>query len=182
LLDVPRYDFNWQHNYAFADAVPVHDDTRLEFEAVFDNSAGNPVNPDPAQYVSWGDQTWEEMAVAFVDAAFVRSTGSSGSAGGRAAASGSRRETAAGDTAASRSDSAGTGDPEGAVTAEKQRRIDRHLEELFAKLDRNTNGTIQRSECDLLFRRFTFEQYDGNRDGTITRAEAADTLRQYLVD
>ena len=39
--------------------------TRLEVIATYDNSPGNPYNPDPAATVRWGDQTWEEMMIAF---------------------------------------------------------------------------------------------------------------------
>jgi hypothetical protein len=35
--------------------------------AHFDNSAGNPANPDPKKTVTWGDQTWEEMMIGWVD-------------------------------------------------------------------------------------------------------------------
>ena len=38
---------------------------QLSFEAVFDNSEANPFNPDPSEWVTWGDQTWEEMALSF---------------------------------------------------------------------------------------------------------------------
>jgi hypothetical protein len=30
-------------------------------EGHFDNSADNPLNPNPSQAVFWGDQTWDEM-------------------------------------------------------------------------------------------------------------------------
>ena len=41
--------------------------TRLECTATFDNSTGNPGNPDPTAEVRWGDQTWEEMVAGFFD-------------------------------------------------------------------------------------------------------------------
>jgi hypothetical protein len=69
LLDVPRYDFNWQHFYELKQPVPLHQFERLEFTAKFDNSAANPANPNPAETVMWGDQSWEEMAVVFVEVA-----------------------------------------------------------------------------------------------------------------
>lgn len=69
VLDVPRYDFGWQHRYELADPIPLQDVTKMQFTAVFDNSAGNPVNPDPKETVFWGDQTWEEMALAIVTVA-----------------------------------------------------------------------------------------------------------------
>jgi hypothetical protein len=39
----------------------------LRCEGRFDNSAKNPDNPDPTQTVSWGDQTWQEMLVGWID-------------------------------------------------------------------------------------------------------------------
>lgn len=63
LLNVPRYDFNWQNGYVFAQPVPLPRGSTLRCIATYDNSAGNPANPDPNQLVGWGDQTWEEMLV-----------------------------------------------------------------------------------------------------------------------
>jgi hypothetical protein len=68
-IDVPAYDFNWQHNYQFQKPPRLSDVTGLSFEARFDNSKENPFNPDPSETVTWGDQTWEEMAVVFLDVA-----------------------------------------------------------------------------------------------------------------
>ncbi len=69
LLQVPTYDFNWQHSYELTDPLPLRDFSDLEFEATFDNSADNPTNPDPSEFVTWGDQTWQEMAVTFLSVA-----------------------------------------------------------------------------------------------------------------
>lgn len=69
LLDVPNYDFNWQHNYELTEPIPLSSIDSLAFTAVFDNSDQNPNNPDPSEYVSWGDQTWQEMALAFITVA-----------------------------------------------------------------------------------------------------------------
>ncbi|MEM1067602.1 MAG: redoxin domain-containing protein [Planctomycetota bacterium] len=69
LLDVPAYDFNWQHNYELTSPMPLESVDQLKFTAVFDNSNENPNNPDPNEYVSWGDQTWQEMALAFITVA-----------------------------------------------------------------------------------------------------------------
>lgn len=65
LLKVPEYDFNWQHIYQLQNPIPLKQIDKLQFTASFDNSSQNPFNPDPQQTVTWGDQTWEEMAVAF---------------------------------------------------------------------------------------------------------------------
>jgi hypothetical protein len=61
LLSVPKYDFNWQHTYVLAEPRRVPKGAKLRTVAVYDNSAGNPFNPDPARRVGWGDQTWDEM-------------------------------------------------------------------------------------------------------------------------
>ena len=67
LLDVPRYDFNWQNTYNLAEPKPMPQGTEIRCTARFDNSADNPANPDPATDVSWGDQTWQEMVVGTMD-------------------------------------------------------------------------------------------------------------------
>jgi hypothetical protein len=61
LLSVPRYDFNWQTYYMFAEPVPLPKGSRIHSTAWYDNSAANRSNPDPTVDVRWGDQTWEEM-------------------------------------------------------------------------------------------------------------------------
>jgi thiol-disulfide isomerase/thioredoxin len=63
LLDVPRYDFNWQNVYWLAEPKLMPAGSRLVCEASFDNSADNLANPDPSRPVHWGDQTWDEMMV-----------------------------------------------------------------------------------------------------------------------
>lgn len=70
LLNVPRYDFNWQTTYFLKSALDLPKGTKLECTAWFDNSANNPANPDPAQTIYWGDQSWEEMNVGFMEIAF----------------------------------------------------------------------------------------------------------------
>ena len=69
LLKVPYYDFNWQHNYELTQPIALSSIDQLAFTAVFDNSDDNPNNPDPNEFVSWGDQTWQEMALAFITVA-----------------------------------------------------------------------------------------------------------------
>jgi peroxiredoxin len=63
LLDVPRYDFNWQNTYALAEPKLLPEGTQILCKAAFDNSADNLSNPDPTSPVHWGDQTWNEMMV-----------------------------------------------------------------------------------------------------------------------
>lgn len=72
LLEVPHYDFNWQHTYVLKEPLPLKQLAGLEMVATFDNSPANPFNPDPSQYVTWGEQTWEEMALTFFEVARPR--------------------------------------------------------------------------------------------------------------
>lgn len=66
LLDVPRYDFNWQNVYMLAEPKPMPAGTKIEMVAHFDNSEKNLLNPDPTARVFWGDQTWQEMMIGSV--------------------------------------------------------------------------------------------------------------------
>ena len=61
MLDVPRYDFNWQTYYLFATPLEIPAGGKITAMAWYDNSASNKDNPDPSIDVKWGDQTWEEM-------------------------------------------------------------------------------------------------------------------------
>ncbi len=63
LLNVPKYDFNWQHSYIPKKPIALPKGTRLDCVAYFDNSEKNRYNPDPTKTVRWGDQTWEEMMI-----------------------------------------------------------------------------------------------------------------------
>jgi len=67
LLRVPRYDFNWQHEYLLAEPRRLPAGTVLEAVAHFDNSRDNPANPDPAQTVHFGLQTDEEMMIGYFE-------------------------------------------------------------------------------------------------------------------
>lgn len=67
LLEVPRYDFNWQTAYRLAEPMELPAGTRMHCIAHFDNSAENLNNPDPTQTVRWGDQTWDEMMIGYYD-------------------------------------------------------------------------------------------------------------------
>jgi len=67
LLDVPRYDFNWQLGYRLAQPLTVKAGSRLRATAWYDNSRGNPANPDPTKPVKWGLQTYEEMMLGYVE-------------------------------------------------------------------------------------------------------------------
>ena len=67
LLDVPAYDFNWQLQYRLAEPLSLPRGTRLVYTAWYDNSTGNPANPDPTKTVRWGPQTFDEMMLGYVE-------------------------------------------------------------------------------------------------------------------
>lgn len=66
LLDVPKYDFNWQLWYNYREPKLIPKGTVMHCTAHFDNSEDNPFNPDPTKTVTWGEQTWEEMMFGFM--------------------------------------------------------------------------------------------------------------------
>jgi len=65
LLDVPKYDFNWQLWYMLKEPKQIPKGSTMECTAYFDNSADNPANPNPNTTVNWGEQTWDEMMFGF---------------------------------------------------------------------------------------------------------------------
>jgi hypothetical protein len=67
LVSVPKYDFQWQTIYQLKDPVELVAGTRLDSVATFDNSPSNPFNPDSSAIVHWGDQTVDEMHIAFLE-------------------------------------------------------------------------------------------------------------------
>ncbi len=69
LLDVPRYEFDWQNAYILEDPKPMPEGTIVRCVGHFDNSADNPNNPDPTAAVTFGEQTNDEMLIGYMDAA-----------------------------------------------------------------------------------------------------------------
>ena len=61
LLSVPNYSFNWQLIYYLATPLSLPAGAKVQVTAHWDNSANNPLNPDPGKAVTWGDQSWDEM-------------------------------------------------------------------------------------------------------------------------
>ena len=66
---VDRFDFNWMNNYIYADdsAPVVPKGTVLHITAWYDNTTANKFNPDPNQWVGYGERTIDEMGEAFVN-------------------------------------------------------------------------------------------------------------------
>jgi hypothetical protein len=66
LINVDDWDFNWQGMYQYKDPIAIPVNTKLALEAYYDNS-GSWRNPnDPPKAVSWGEQTTDEMCIAFI--------------------------------------------------------------------------------------------------------------------
>ncbi len=61
---ISRFTNNWHINYIYdPDSAPVFPKgTVLIVTSIHDNTAGNKNNPDPRQWVIWGDRTVDEMA------------------------------------------------------------------------------------------------------------------------
>ena len=73
LSQVNKYDHNWQIAYIYDDdAKPLlPKGTVLQFTTVFDNTANNPINPDPEQWVVFGRRGVDEMSHAWVGITYV---------------------------------------------------------------------------------------------------------------
>ncbi len=65
VLDIPKYDFNWQTEYVLSERKKLPAGSRVLCEAVFDNSEANLNNPNPDKTVTWGDQTYQEMMIGY---------------------------------------------------------------------------------------------------------------------
>ena len=153
LLSVPSYDFNWQHTYELAEPIPLANLDELRFEATFDNSSGNPFNPNPAEWVTWGDQTWEEMAVAFFAVSEPRI----------------------------KPKSTIVRPQQSEVTSEsdRQKQIDAYVARVLKKMDGNGDGYIVEDEAPIVVRRFRgFGSLDTNADGKATKDEILELAKQ----
>ncbi len=153
ILHVPRYDFNWQHVYELSEALPLGTVDELDFSVTFDNSASNPFNPNPSEYVTWGDQTWEEMAVAFFEVSQPRNA---------------------------RSPSSNVSPPDRRADEELNERVESFVTEFFARFDQNGDGWIERSEPPLSFRRFAFDRFDQDGDSRLSKEEIGNSARERM--
>jgi hypothetical protein len=67
LLWVPKFDFNWQTVYRLKDPMIIPKGTRIIVTAHFDNSTKNKHNPDPTKAVRWGDPSYDEMMIGWIE-------------------------------------------------------------------------------------------------------------------
>jgi hypothetical protein len=67
ILNVPRFDFNWQFNYELAEPLHLPAGSKITGIGVYDNSPTNRWNPAPNLPVYWSEQSWDEMYQAFTE-------------------------------------------------------------------------------------------------------------------
>ena len=67
LLWVPKFSFNWQSVYWLKKPVMIPKGSKLIITAHYDNSTKNKYNPDPKKDVRWGDPTYDEMMIGWLD-------------------------------------------------------------------------------------------------------------------
>ena len=142
LLDIPRYDFNWQLLYRYFEPLSLKAGDALRFTAWFDNSDKNPANPDPTKTVRWGAQTFDEMHLGYVEyyVPGAKPGESPSLHGGRLRAGGGTRSGF-------------------------------DLEAIFKRLDRNSDGRLIGDEIPEA-QRDNLMRLDINKDGAITLEEA----------
>lgn len=158
LLDLPKYDFNWQLRYDLQEPQVLKQGSKVILTAVYDNSADNPANPDPSRTVRWGDQTDEEMMIGYVET-YAAPGERRGRSGGRAAAA---PATSSAQVLFSLLDQDGSGLLD---TAELER-----VGERFPGL-KSENGLLER----------VFREADGDSDGKLSLPEfeaARDQIRR----
>jgi hypothetical protein len=70
---VSEFDFQWMSNYVYADdhAPLLPKGTILRLTSWYDNTTANKANPDPNQWVGWGDRTVDEMGHAWINMTYM---------------------------------------------------------------------------------------------------------------
>jgi hypothetical protein len=184
ILDVPRYDFNWQHVYAFQQPWELRGISHVEFEASFDNSPQNPANPDPSKAVTWGDQSWEEMAIIYFDVAWrIRSDDGQAAAVdsedvGAEAGSALDRGTppSASPQVSVRTTATGVkAVADDGLTQDERDEVERQVTSFFNEFGQPGQATIPKSQLPEAIRRFAGLDRDG--DDRISRQEVWDAFR-----
>jgi hypothetical protein len=122
----------------------------LELTTTFDNSKGNPFNPAPEEYVVWGDQTWEEMSVAFLEVAKPL-----------------KRDSAAMELANTPAVVKTTSKEMDEPTAGQTR----YADDFLAKFDSNRDGAVVVAEVPRIVKDYSFSRIDADGNGSITRDE-----------
>ncbi len=67
MIWIKDWDFNWQGQYQYKTPLSLPKGTKIELQTIYDNSSNNPKNPNaPPQLVHWGENTTDEMCIAFI--------------------------------------------------------------------------------------------------------------------
>ncbi|MGE3409196.1 MAG: EF-hand domain-containing protein [Pirellulales bacterium] len=162
LLRIDDWDFNWQSSYQYVQPVRLAAGTRLVLEGIHDNSADNFRNPfNPPRRITWGEQTTNEMSLAFLQVVPVDEASLPVLAQNRL-----RVGIRAG------------GEPNPTVAIKLP-----SAAELFKKFDRDGDGLLSLEEVALANRKTTEEmepqvrRFDSDKDGAISLSELEEALR-----
>lgn len=144
LLRIPQWDFDWQNRYTFSSLVRLPKGSMLRAELRYDNSAGNPANPNkPPVRVRWGRETTDEMGSVTLLV-----------------------------VPADQQDLELLLRAVGQKNAEKAiARANEALDAQFANLDTNRDGKLKKDELPRPLRAF-FDRLDKDHDGALTKDEA----------
>lgn len=152
ILDIPRYDFNWQLEYRLAEPVLLRKGSRIDITAWYDNSEDNPANPDASRTVPWGDQTDDEMMLGYVEYYIPSEVISGNSAAEQSKSDASLRKTLG---------------QRLQLTKAKARLA-------FRQFDKDKDGMVTRTE---LSRRRLFDLLDADGDDVLTLEEVLAAAR-----
>lgn len=148
LLDVPRYDFDWQLRYLLREPLDVPAGSIVRCTAWYDNSAANAANLDPEKVVRWGKQSFDEMLIGFIEYVLAVEDPSMDDGQGPVA------PRTAGNTSTT-------------VT----RRMT--LREFLDRFDANADGRLERGELPEHMRG-QFQRFDRNGDGVVSSDDFAE--------
>lgn len=66
LVDVPKWDFNWQGLYLYETPIEVSPQSNVQLNCWYDNSMANQQPGQTPRDVRWGDGTFDEMCLNYV--------------------------------------------------------------------------------------------------------------------
>ncbi len=67
LVNIEDWNFNWQGTYLYKNPIELTSGAHLKLTTIYDNSTDNPLNPNnPPKTVRWGEETTDEMSLAFI--------------------------------------------------------------------------------------------------------------------
>jgi hypothetical protein len=148
VLDIPKYDFNWQLRYELREPLEAPRGAVLHGTAWYDNSADNPANPDPSKTVRWGPQTVDEMMLGYIEY-YIE-----------------------GEDPMNPMDLPGRGGLRERVSGAADGRTP-SFAVLRRQFDRNDDGRIEKSEVPPALHR-RFDQLDADKDGVLTEDDFSD--------